>query len=221
VGYSRAVGGSPAWFDRSTAREYPVGPCGQLPVGQDIDVPSYVAFLRAINLGPTRKFAKAKIVEAVEDCGFTDVETYINTGNVRFSTSLRSRAKVEQELERSFRKHAGFEVPTIVMTPAELSQIAADAVEVAALHQDTGAHYVSLLKEAPKAADVKRLEELDHGEDLAVIRGRGAHLLVVTPSARGRLGNATVEKVLGVATNRNLNVVRTLADKWGDTRSAK
>ena len=57
---------------------------------------------------------------------------------------------------------------------------------------------------------------MDHGEDLAVVRGRGAHLLVVTPSARGRLSNAVVEKTLGVATNRNLTVVRTLAEKWGD-----
>jgi uncharacterized protein (DUF1697 family) len=182
---------------------------------QDVIVPTYVAFLRAINLGPTRKFPKAKIVEAVEDCGFTDVETYINTGNVRFTSSLRSRAKVEQALEKSFRKHAGFEVPTIVMTPKELEQIAADAEKVAQRHRDTGAHYVSLLKEMPAAADVKLLEELDHGEDLAAVHGRGAHLLVVTPSARGKLSNATVEKLLGVATNRNLKVVKHLAEKWG------
>jgi uncharacterized protein (DUF1697 family) len=180
-----------------------------------VTVPTYVAFLRAINLGPTRKFSNAKIVEAVEDCGFTDVETYINTGNVRFDSSLRSRAKVEDALEKAFRKHAGFEVPTIVMTPSELKQIAADADEVAERHHGTGAHYVSLLKETPRADDVKRLHELDHGEDLAAVRGRGAHLLVVTPSARSKLNNATVEKLLGVATNRNLNVVRTLADKWG------
>ena len=178
-------------------------------------MPTYVAFLRAINLGPTRKFPKAKIVEAVEDCGFTDVETYINTGNVRLTSSLRSRAKVEQALEQSFEKHAGFKVPTIVMTPDELRQIAADAAEVAKGHRDTGAHYVSLLKEKPSAAAIKQLEEIDHGEDLAAVHGRGAHLLVVAPSARSRLSNATVEKLLGVATNRNLTVVKHLAEKWG------
>jgi uncharacterized protein (DUF1697 family) len=102
------------------------------------------------------------------------------------------------------------------MTPKELRQIAADATEVAQQHANTGAHYVSLLKEKPKAADVEKLEALDHGEDLAVVKGRGAHLLVVTPSARGRLSNAAVEKALGVATNRNLTVVRHLADAWGD-----
>jgi alpha-L-fucosidase len=48
------------------------------------------------------------------------------------------------------------------------------------------------------------------------VHGRGAHLLVVTPSARGRLDNAAVEKLLGVATNRNLTVVKHLAEKWGD-----
>ena len=140
-------------------------------------MPTYVAFLRAINLGPTRKFPKAAIVEAVEDCGFTDVETYINTGNVRLTSSLRSAAKVEQALEKAFKKHAGFEVPTIVMTPKELKQIAADATEVAKKHKNTGAHYVSLLKEKPKAADVKKLEDIDHGEDLVAVKGRGAHLL--------------------------------------------
>jgi uncharacterized protein (DUF1697 family) len=96
-----------------------------------VPVPTYVAFLRAINLGPTRKFPKAAIVEAVEDCGFTDVETYINTGNVRFRCSLRSRAKVEQTLEKSFEKRAGFAVPTIVFVPAELWQVAAAAAKVA------------------------------------------------------------------------------------------
>jgi uncharacterized protein (DUF1697 family) len=180
-----------------------------------VTVPTYVAFLRAINLGPTRKFAKADIKRAVEECGFTDVETYINSGNVRFTASLRSRAKVEAELEKSFRTVAGFDVPTVVLTPAELRQVAADAVEIAERHTHTGAHYVSLLKDEPSEAAVRKLEELDHGDDLAVVRGRGAHLLVVTPSARQRLSNALVEKVLGTATNRNLNVITTLAERWG------
>ena len=92
-------------------------------------MPTYVAFLRAINLGPNRKFAKAAIVEAVEDCGFTDVETYINTGNVRFDRVDEVAGQGRgRRWSRSFRKHAGFEVPTIVFTPAELKQIAADAV---------------------------------------------------------------------------------------------
>lgn len=78
---------------------------------------TYVAFLRAINLGAKRKFPKDAIVAAVEAAGFTEVETYINTGNVRFDTTMRSRAKIEAALEEAFLADRGFEVPTIVFTP--------------------------------------------------------------------------------------------------------
>ncbi len=88
---------------------------------------TYVGFLRAINLGAKRKFAKADIVAATEAAGFTDVATHINTGNVRFTTSLRSRTKIEGALERAYLKRAGFEVPTIVFTQAEIREIVAEA----------------------------------------------------------------------------------------------
>ena len=62
-------------------------------------MPSYVAFLRAINLGAKRKFAKDDIRACVESTGATEVATHINTGNVLLTTKLRSRAKLEATLE--------------------------------------------------------------------------------------------------------------------------
>ena len=54
------------------------------------------------------------------------------------------------------------------------------------------------------------------GERL-VVRGRGAHLLLAERDSyhKARLGNTWVERRLGVATNRNATVIRTLADRWG------
>ena len=69
-----------------------------------------------------RKFSKEAIVAACEAAGFTDVVTYINTGNVRVTTPMRSRAKVEAALEKAFEAEAGFDVPTIVLTPKELTR---------------------------------------------------------------------------------------------------
>src|SRR3990170_2320186 len=82
--------------------------------GQDGAMPTYVAFLRAINLGATRKFPKADIVSATEAAGGTDVATYINTGNVRLSSTMRSRGRVEAALEQAYAAERGFPVPTIV-----------------------------------------------------------------------------------------------------------
>ena len=175
-------------------------------------VATYIGFLRAINLGPTRKFAKASIVKAVEAAGFTDVATYINTGNVRFDTPLRSRAKIEAAMEEAFEAEAGFEVPTIVFTQKELGEIAEHAASLS--RSNGGRHYVSLLKEEHTAADVKRLEDSSTTDEVAKVGGRAVHLLIGENYHEARLTNAAVEKYLGVATNRNLTVIRALVEKW-------
>jgi len=100
----------------------------------DAAVATYIAFLRAINLGAKRKFPKDAIRAAVEAAGGQGVETYINTGNVRLDTRLRSRERVEQVLEEAFLADRGFEVPTMAFTPEELSLIAADAKRFADGH---------------------------------------------------------------------------------------
>jgi uncharacterized protein (DUF1697 family) len=175
-------------------------------------MPIYVAFLRAINLGPTRKFPKADIVAAVEAAGGEDVATYINTGNVRVTLALRSRPKVEAALERAFAADRGFDVPTIAFTPAEICAIADDADEVGAGHE--GRHYVSLLKEEPSAEGRRTLEAAGSDGERAVVRGRAVHLLLGPAYHTATLTNVEVEKALGVATNRNITVIRALAEKW-------
>jgi uncharacterized protein (DUF1697 family) len=174
---------------------------------------TYVGFLRAINLGATRKFPKDALAAAVEAAGFTGVETYINTGNVRFDTTLRSRARIEAALEAAFLADRGFEVPTIVFTPAELRAIADDAARFADGHE--GRHYVSLLKQVPTEEQVRAIEERSSAEEVARVGGRAVHLLLGANYHEAKLTNAVVERHLGVATNRNLTVIRTLADKWG------
>ena len=171
---------------------------------------TYVAFLRAINLGAKRKIPKDAIVAAVEGVGFTGVATHINTGNVRFDTTMRSRARIEAALEEAFLADRGFEVPTIVFTPAELRAIAEEAESFG----HGGKHYVSLLKSPPSAAAIAALEERSSSEEVARVGGRAVHLLLGENYHEARLTNAVVEKELGVATNRNVTVIRTLAQKW-------
>jgi uncharacterized protein (DUF1697 family) len=171
---------------------------------------TYIAFLRAINLGAKRKFPKAAIIDAVEKAGFTDVETYINTGNVRLDTTLRSRARIEAALEKAFEAEAGFAVPTIVFTQKELAAIADEAESFG----HGGKHYVSFLKETPTAAAIEAVEAVGTADEVARVGGRAVHLLLGDNYHESRLTNASIEKHLGVATNRNLTVVRALAEKW-------
>jgi len=179
----------------------------------DAAVATYIAFLRAINLGAKRKFPKDAIRAAVEAAGGQGVETYINTGNVRLDTRLRSRERVEQVLEEAFLADRGFEVPTMAFTPEELSLIAADAKRFADGHE--GSHYVSLLKQEPSDEALEALAALSSARGVARVGGRAVHLLLSDAYHQAALTNAQVEKHLGVATNRNVTVVRTLAERWG------
>jgi len=174
-------------------------------------MPTHLAFLRAINLGAKRKFPKDAIKAACESAGFTDVETYINSGNARVTSSLRSRAKVETTLEKAFLEATGFEVPTIVFTQKEFAEIASDAEKLSA-GRELARHYILLLKEP--VADPAAVEALSTDDHRAVVRHRACHLLLGSSYEAGGVDPLQVEKLLGVATNRNYNVITTLARKW-------
>src|SRR5687767_1499884 len=134
-------------------------------------MPTHIGFLRAVNIGK-RQYKSADLRKALVDAGYTDVETHIQTGNIKVTTPVRSRAKVEGALEELFLADRGFEVVTMVFSPAELSRMAADAEELAAKHPFEHGHYLSLLKTAPTKSAAAAVEALsDNGETL-VVRGR-------------------------------------------------
>ena len=109
----------------------------------------------------------------MESTGATDVQTYINTGNVLLTTSLRSPRRVEDVLEQAFLADRGFEVPTIAVRPAELVQIARDADRLAQRVGDPRGQYVTLLKEPPTAGSVAALQDVAAEGEHAFVAGRG------------------------------------------------
>lgn len=175
-------------------------------------MPVHIGLLRAVNIGK-RQYRTADLRAALEGAGYADVETYIQTGNIRITTPLRSRDKVEAELEALFLADRGFEVRTIVLSPAELSRVAADAVELAERHAPAYGHYVSMLKSEPASPD--EVEALSRPGERLVVRGRAVHLFYDVPYGEAKVSNAQVERLLGVATNRNAKVIKELAQRWG------
>jgi uncharacterized protein (DUF1697 family) len=178
-------------------------------------VPSYAAFLRAINLGPTRKFPKEAIKAAVESTGATEVETYLNTGNVRLTSSLRSPARVEAALERAFLADRGFEVPTIVVTTAELKRLVEVVDRLWAEYGEPAKHSVTLFKEWPSEAAIEALGAYDAGANQVVVEDRAAHVLLGESFHEARVLRSREFAALGVGTARFATVVRELARRWG------
>ena len=181
------------------------------------DMPSYIAFLRAVNVGG-RVLKMADLRACLQEAGLEDVDTYIQTGNVRFRTSMRSPAKVERYVEERLGRVSGFDVPAILFTPDELLQVRDDAIGLPSpFGRSEGRHgrYVTVFKEAdvpgPDAADEIAAWSRP-GESAAVI-GRAVHVWLDHPTMQAEFFGA-FKKVLAPGTNRNLKVVATLADRW-------
>lgn len=151
-----------------------------------LTMPTYVTFLRAINLGAVRKFTKDAIRACVEAAGCTDVETHINTGNVLLITPRRSRAVVERTLEDAFAADRGFEVPTIVFRPAEVRDLVAAGEELAATMPEAVRHYVTLLKHDATPEAIETVTAATEPGVLVVVAGRAVH--VVTDHVLGQGG---------------------------------
>jgi uncharacterized protein (DUF1697 family) len=177
-------------------------------------VPTYIAFLRAINLGATRKFAQPDIVRATEAAGGTAVVTHGNTGNVRLSSPLRSLARVQTALEQGYAADRGFAVPTVVFSPDELRTLTERGLELRAVNESGARHYVTLYSSPPSAEKAAAVMGLDFPGERCLVEGRAAYVLVDGDIHTSQLLGSRDFVALGEGTARTITVLRTLVDKW-------
>ena len=87
-------------------------------------MPSYVALLRAVNVGGTGKLPMAELKAMCVAEGFAKVQTYIASGNVVFESKLPA-AKVKAALEQRLQAYAGKPVGVVIRTAAEMAAVLA------------------------------------------------------------------------------------------------
>jgi uncharacterized protein (DUF1697 family) len=85
---------------------------------------SYIALLRAVNVGGTGKLLMQDLSSMCEAAGFRCVRTYIASGNVLFESKLGETA-IRKEIERRLLAHAGKPVGVAVRTAAEMAEVLA------------------------------------------------------------------------------------------------
>jgi uncharacterized protein (DUF1697 family) len=86
---------------------------------------SHVALLRGINVGGRNKVPMADLREVVASLGHTEVSTYIQSGNVLFSTPEEDTAKLAAALESAIEERFGIWSSVVVLSRDELAQVLA------------------------------------------------------------------------------------------------
>ena len=162
---------------------------------------SFVALLRAVNVGGTGKLPMSDLKDICEELGFGAVRTYIASGNVVF-TSRKSEAAVKAALETRLEAYAGKPLGVLVRTAAEMAQILVDNPFPEAAPNRTAAVFLDRAPPADTLAGVRgrRNEQIQLGRREIYIHygdGMAKSKLVIAAAKTG--------------TARNMNTVATLA----------
>ena len=176
-------------------------------------MPTYVAFLRAVNIG-RRQTPMARMRATLEASGFTDVQTYIQTGNVLLTTTARSPEKVAQRVREALSGDFGFDIPVVVRRPRDLVDLVA-AVDALPDPFPQGRTYAVFLDQEPSDAATAVLNDWSAPGEWVRVVGRHVVLRLGIPANVVTLTNAKIERFGVVATTRDLTVVRALATRWG------
>ena len=168
----------------------------------------HIVLLRGINIGSRNRISMPQLRSALEEAGFEDVQTYLQSGNI----VLESRAKPGPKVERVIAEHFGLKIPVIVRTRAELAAIV-KRNPLGRVAKDPKRHQVTFLSAKLKPEVVKRLEALPASGEKLAIQGREVYAWHPAGVARSRLWNELAGKRLGVtATSRNWTTVEALLD---------
>ena len=168
-----------------------------------------VALIRGINVANTQ-ISMERLRKLCAVCGFDDVRTYIQSGNVVF-TSGESAQACGSKLAARLQLELGKPVGVVIRSARDLAGVAAknpflkEKVETARLS-------VAFLAEKPKADRVKALAAVDWGKDRFHHKAKEVYLYCPDGFGRSKLAT-TFERILGVgATVRNWNTVSKLLE---------
>lgn len=168
-----------------------------------------IGLLRAVNVGG-RKLTSAQLRGVATDLGYTQVATYVNSGNVVL-VAPHGAPRVADELRAALSAEAGFDVPVVTRTAERWDGVVA-GLPFADEARDDPSHLVVVAWDDEPAATAAAVDLSRYGDER--LEWRGTELYAYYPDGIGRskLTLAVLEKAAGrVGTARNWNTVLALA----------
>jgi uncharacterized protein (DUF1697 family) len=168
---------------------------------------TFVALFRGINVGG-RTIPMKELKELHEALGLKDVITYIQSGNVVFSSNEVDVAQLTQQIEDSFAERFGFRSKVMLRSEEEFSEIIAHNPFQDQPEKESKWVVVVFLTAHPQSADLEDLQKKYSGPEEYYLIGQELYIYYANGIGRSKLTNALLEKTLKTAgTARNWNTV--------------
>jgi uncharacterized protein (DUF1697 family) len=176
----------------------------------------YVALLRGINVGGKNIIKMADLKKAVEKCGFTNVITYIQSGNVLFESDQKNIHEIVKKLEAALLKDFAYESRIIVRTHEQLKKTLAEVPPEWRTNRDLSC-YLAFIAEPFSALELAPQVELRDSYDF-LKAGEGVLYMTtlssgLTKSKFTKLNTKVFYKEISI---RNYNTVQKLLGLMGE-----
>ncbi|MBB6459795.1 DUF1697 domain-containing protein [Flammeovirga kamogawensis] len=169
---------------------------------------NFLAILRGINVGGKRKILMKDLKELFEVNGCTNIITYIQSGNILFSSSgEKDTIQLENLIEKEILARFGFNVPAIVLPVPEVA-IAIKENPFYNDESDISQLHLTVLRSEPDKSLISEIKEKDFNGDSFEITGRKVFIKCKGKYSQSKLTNQLFENKLKViATTRNWKTV--------------
>jgi uncharacterized protein (DUF1697 family) len=175
-------------------------------------MPTFAAFLRAVNLGEKNKIPMGELKSSFSELGYEDVTTYLQSGNVVFRTPAKKTDTIAAAVERRIADEFGLSVTVLLRRSTELRKIAGDNPFLKG-ESDPKKLHVVFLDSRPGAKAKADLDPDRSPPDRFDVRGREIYLHLPNGSGRSKLTIDYFEHRLGTkATARNWRTLTNLVE---------
>jgi uncharacterized protein (DUF1697 family) len=170
-------------------------------------MPAYIALLRAVNVGGTKKLQTADFHKMLEGLGYKRVETYIQSGNAVFDAAAPP-AKAAKAIAGALEKLMGGPVGVLLRTHEELGNVIAENPYTREAASDGARVHAVFLSGVPAEAAVAGLKKIPARLDRYHLLGDTLYLHLPDGAGESKFTAKTLDRILGVnVTARNWNTV--------------
>ncbi len=163
--------------------------------------------LRGINVGGQKRVSMQVLKEMYSSLGYSEVQTYVQSGNVIFSAEANSPS-VKEEIEKEIKRTFGFDVLVFLRNRSELAALVKNSPYK---QKDETNLHVTFLSEKPANIPIDDLNSAKTGAEDFTVSGKEIYLFCPNGYGVTKLSNTFFEKKLKVsATTRNWRTVNTL-----------
>ncbi len=167
--------------------------------------------MRGINVSGKKPIKMDALREMYENLGYMDVISYVQSGNIIFSSDEIDPKILEQKISGQIETDFGFEVPVIVLTVDKLKKIIESSPFVNDKNKDPAFLHVTFLASPPTTFDQRVIESKKQNGEEVSFSNTAVYLYCPNGYGRTKLTNNFLEAKLKVgATTRNWKTTREL-----------